>query len=61
MFSDQGGGEMVEGWMMRRGGNGSEVIFWASGGWENVEEVVSKEGGYEDPVFVVRGRKTRGF
>ncbi|APA06041.1 hypothetical protein sscle_01g008110 [Sclerotinia sclerotiorum 1980 UF-70] len=35
--------------------------FWASGGWENVEEVVLKEGGYEDPVFVVRGRKTRGF
>ncbi|KAJ8070967.1 hypothetical protein OCU04_001323 [Sclerotinia nivalis] len=33
--------------------------FWASGGWENVEEVVLKEGGYEDPVFVVRGRKMR--
>lgn len=42
--------------------------FWASGGWEDVEEVVLKEGGgsgflglrgYEDPVFVVRGRKMR--
>ncbi|ESZ94126.1 hypothetical protein SBOR_5480 [Sclerotinia borealis F-4128] len=31
--------------------------FWASGGWENVQEVVLKEGGYEDPMFVVRGRK----
>lgn len=37
--------------------------FWASGGWEEVEEVVIKEGksgwfGGEDPLFVVRGRKT---
>jgi SAM-dependent methyltransferase len=40
--------------------------FWASGGWVDVEEVVLKEGGsrgggvwggYEDPLFVVRGRK----
>lgn len=38
--------------------------FWGSveGGWEDVEEVVLKEGkrglfGVEDPVFVVRGRK----
>ncbi|EPE33327.1 S-adenosyl-L-methionine-dependent methyltransferase [Glarea lozoyensis ATCC 20868] len=36
--------------------------FWASGGWEDVEEVVLKEGkasfwGGEDPLFVVRGRK----
>ncbi|KAM3068875.1 hypothetical protein ACMFMG_004049 [Clarireedia jacksonii] len=42
--------------------------FWASGGWEDVEDVVLKEGGgrgimgllgYEDPVYVVRGRKAR--
>lgn len=37
--------------------------FWASGGWDNVEEVILKEqkggflGGYEDPLYVVRGRK----
>ena len=37
--------------------------FWASSGWEDVEEVILKEGkgglwgGYEDPLFVVRGRK----
>jgi SAM-dependent methyltransferase len=37
--------------------------FWASGGWEGVEEVILKEqkggfwGSYEDPVYVVRGRK----
>jgi SAM-dependent methyltransferase len=36
--------------------------FWASGGWENVEEVILKEGkssffGGEDPLFVVRGTK----
>ncbi|KAE9364807.1 hypothetical protein N431DRAFT_550206 [Stipitochalara longipes BDJ] len=38
--------------------------FWASGGWEDVEEVILKEqkggflGGYEDPLYVVRARKT---
>ena len=36
--------------------------FWASGGWEDVEEVILKEGkaafwGGEDPLFVVRARK----
>ncbi|CAG8971556.1 hypothetical protein HYALB_00005452 [Hymenoscyphus albidus] len=37
--------------------------FWASGGWEGVEEVVLNEGhkflgvGDEDPPFVVRGKK----
>lgn len=37
--------------------------FWASGGWEEIEEVVLKEqkggflAGYEDPLYVVRGRK----
>jgi len=34
--------------------------FWASGGWEDVEEVILKEkGGFlgGDPLFVVRGRK----
>jgi hypothetical protein len=38
--------------------------FWASGGWENVEEVILKEGKSsfflgrnEDPLFVVRGTK----
>jgi SAM-dependent methyltransferase len=37
--------------------------FWASRGWEDVEEVILKEqkggflGGYEDPLYVVRGRK----
>lgn len=37
--------------------------FWACGGWVDVEEVVIKEskggfwGVYEDPLFVVRGRK----
>jgi SAM-dependent methyltransferase len=37
--------------------------FWASGGWEDVEEVILKEqkggfwGGHEDPLYVVRGRK----
>ena len=38
--------------------------FWASGGWDNVEEVVLKEGnqglwgiGGEDPLFVVRAKK----
>jgi hypothetical protein len=37
--------------------------FWASGGWEGVEEVILKEqkegflGGYEDPLYVVRGMK----
>jgi SAM-dependent methyltransferase len=37
--------------------------FWASGGWEDVEEVILKEqrGGFssgcEDPLYVVRGRK----
>lgn len=36
--------------------------FWASGGWDGVEEVILKEGmsslwGGEDPLFVVRGRK----
>lgn len=36
--------------------------FWASGGWEGVEEVILKEGGlgFEDPMFVVRGRKVGG-
>lgn len=38
--------------------------FHASGGWEDVEEVILKEGkggfwgGYEDPLYVVRGRKS---
>ena len=37
--------------------------FWASGGWEDVKEVILKEqrggflSGYEDPLYVVRGRK----
>jgi SAM-dependent methyltransferase len=31
--------------------------FWKSDGWDNVEEVVLKEGGWGDPLFVVRGRK----
>ena len=36
--------------------------FWASGGWDNVEEVILKEGksglwGGEDPLLVIRGRK----
>ncbi|CZT09879.1 uncharacterized protein RAG0_14485 [Rhynchosporium agropyri] len=37
--------------------------FWASGGWEEVEEVILKEGkpgfwgGSEDPLFVVRAKK----
>lgn len=37
--------------------------FWASGGWEDIEEVILKEqkggflNGYEDPLYVVRGRK----
>lgn len=36
--------------------------FWASGGWEGVEEVVLKDGkggfwGSEDPLYVVRARK----
>jgi hypothetical protein len=38
--------------------------FWASGGWQEVEEVILKEqkggflGGYQDPLYVVRARKT---
>jgi SAM-dependent methyltransferase len=41
------------------------AYFWASGGWEDVEEVILKEGkggfrgGYEDPPYVVRGRKSQ--
>jgi SAM-dependent methyltransferase len=37
--------------------------FWASGGWEDVEEVILKEqkgeffGVHHDPMYVVRGRK----
>jgi len=36
--------------------------FWARGGWENVEEVILKEGNtgrlsHEDPLFVVRATK----
>jgi len=37
--------------------------FWASEGWEDVEEIIIKEekggfwGGNEDPLYVVRGRK----
>ena len=38
--------------------------FWASGGWQDVEEVILKEGkpgfmgiGGEDPLYVVRGTK----
>lgn len=37
--------------------------FWASGGWEGVEEVILKEqkegflGRFEDPLYVVRGMK----
>lgn len=40
--------------------------FWASGGWEGVEEVILNDGkrflgvATEDPLFVVRGRKARG-
>ncbi len=41
--------------------------FWASGGWEDVEEVILKAGnpGFlglanEDPLFVVRARRTAG-
>lgn len=34
------------------------MYFWASGGWEEVEEVVLKDGGQGDPLFVVRARKT---
>lgn len=40
------------------------AYFWASGGWEDVEEVILKQGkggflgGYEDPLYVVRGRKS---
>jgi len=38
--------------------------FWASGGWEHVEEVILKEGkagiwAHEDPLFVVRGSKAK--
>lgn len=38
--------------------------FWASGGWEKVEEVILKEGKggiwrHEDPLFVVRATKTQ--
>jgi len=38
--------------------------FWASEGWEDVQEVILKEqrggflGEYEDPLYVVRARKT---
>jgi SAM-dependent methyltransferase len=32
--------------------------FWASGGWEHIEEVILTEsGGYQDPLFVIRARK----
>ncbi len=35
--------------------------FWASGGWEDVEEVILKAGHQdEDPLFVVRARRTAG-
>ncbi|CAD6443283.1 66f8a4da-8e44-47cd-9638-d4564a310c63-CDS [Sclerotinia trifoliorum] len=54
----------VERWLTMDDGDRRKWVggyFWASGGWENIEEVVLKEGRYEDPLFVVRARKMGGI